>query len=84
MNWLSELRQIQKQERVLLDGAFGKLQQAQTTPSLAEKKALEAEADALLQQAIPLRHRIFQLQWQLAALLAVLLVLGYGLEAIFP
>ena len=38
MNWLRELRQLQEQECVLLDDAFGGFQQARTTPSLAGKK----------------------------------------------
>ncbi len=76
MNWLRELSQLRKQERVLLDAAFGKMKQAHSSPSLAEKKALQVEANDLLEKAKPLRQKIFKIKWSLTYILAGLIILG--------
>ena len=76
MNWLRELSQLRKQERVLLDDALDKMQQAEASPSLAEKKALEAKTSELLEKAQLLRQKICKIELRLIYILVGLIILG--------
>ena len=84
MNFIKKILHLKKQENQLLDLSFEKLQQAHQTPSAIEKKAFEKEAEALLQQAKPLREQIITLRYKVTFAIAIPIVIIEIIDYLFP